>query len=216
MSQEAEQNISQIVGDELAVYLVDDDDSVRQSLRFMLESYGLTIVDFNSAEAFFAAVDLALPGCALVDVRMPGLSGPQLHATLLDVHSPLAVIYLTGHGDVPMAVEALKLGAVDFFQKPADGVKLADAVCKALDYSKSLHQDNVYLNTYQALTPREREILTLIAQGYKNQAIADELCIAMRTVEIHRANLMKGMQVSSLAELMLIYGRISEYLNQTE
>ena len=197
---------------ELPVYLIDDDDSVRRSLRFMLESYGLKIIDFDSAEAFFTAVDLTLPGCALVDVRMPGLSGPQLHLELVAKNSPLAVIYLTGHGDVPMAVEALKLGAVDFFQKPADGAKLAEAVLKALEHAKTHYQDNQYLDTYQALTPREREILNLIAQGLKNQEIADSLCIAMRTVEIHRANLMKGMQVGSLAEMMLIYSRIADRL----
>lgn len=197
---------------ELPVYLIDDDDSVRRSLRFMLESYGLNIIDFDSAEAFFSEVDLTQPGCALVDVRMPGLSGSQLHAELIATNSPLAVIYLTGHGDVPMAVEALKLGAVDFFQKPADGAKLAEAVVKALEHAKTHYQDNQYLKAYQALTPREREILKLIAQGLKNQEIADNLCIAMRTVEIHRANLMKGMQVASLAEMMLIYGRIAERL----
>ncbi|MCS6154659.1 response regulator transcription factor [Shewanella baltica] len=197
---------------ELPVYLIDDDDSVRRSLRFMLESYGLKITDFDSAEAFFTAVDLTLPGCALVDVRMPGLSGPQLHLELVAKNSPLAVIYLTGHGDVPMAVDALKLGAVDFFQKPADGAKLAEAVVKALEHTKTHYQDNQYLETYQALTPREREILNLIAQGLKNQEIADSLCIAMRTVEIHRANLMKGMQVGSLAEMMLIYSRIADRL----
>ncbi|MGI1968368.1 response regulator transcription factor [Shewanella baltica] len=197
---------------ELPVYLIDDDDSVRRSLRFMLESYGLKITDFDSAEAFFTAVDLTLPGCALVDVRMPGLSGSQLHLELVAKNSPLAVIYLTGHGDVPMAVEALKLGAVDFFQKPADGAKLAEAVLKALEHAKTHYQDNQYLETYQALTPREREILNLIAQGLKNQEIADSLCIAMRTVEIHRANLMKGMQVGSLAEMMLIYSRIADRL----
>ncbi|BFL85704.1 response regulator transcription factor [Shewanella baltica] len=196
----------------LPVYLIDDDDSVRRSLRFMLESYGLKITDFDSAEAFFTAVDLTLPGCALVDVRMPGLSGPQLHLELVAKNSPLAVIYLTGHGDVPMAVDALKLGAVDFFQKPADGAKLAEAVVKALEHAKTHYQDNQYLETYQALTPREREILNLIAQGLKNQEIADSLCIAMRTVEIHRANLMKGMQVGSLAEMMLIYSRIADRL----
>ncbi|MEL4280831.1 MULTISPECIES: response regulator transcription factor [Shewanella] len=197
---------------ELPVYLIDDDESVRRSLRFMLESYGLNIHDFDSAEAFFAAIDLSEPGCALVDVRMPGLSGPQLHAQLVQYNSPLAVIYLTGHGDVPMAVEALKLGAVDFFQKPADGAKLADAVVKALEHAKAHYQDNQYVKTYLALTPREREILALIAKGYKNQEIAATLCIAMRTVEIHRSNLMRGMQVGSLAEMILIYGRIAEYL----
>ncbi|QYK09780.1 response regulator transcription factor [Shewanella mangrovisoli] len=197
---------------QLPVYLIDDDESVRRSLRFMLESYSLNIHDFDSAEAFFAAIDLSEPGCALVDVRMPGLSGPQLHAQLVQYNSPLAVIYLTGHGDVPMAVEALKLGAVDFFQKPADGAKLADAVVKALEHAKAHYQDNQYVKTYLALTPREREILNLIAKGYKNQEIADTLCIAMRTVEIHRSNLMRGMQVGSLAEMILIYGRIAEHL----
>ncbi|KFZ37090.1 tetrathionate response regulatory protein TtrR [Shewanella mangrovi] len=195
--------------DKYTVYLVDDDASVLQSLSFMLESYDFKVREFANAEAFIAADVWQRAGCVILDMRMPGLSGQQLHQLLRQHQSPLAVIYLTGHGDVPLAVDALKLGAVDFFQKPADGALLAEAVAKAMLRSQEAALRLQQLHTYYSLTPREQEILKLIAKGYKNQQIADELCIAMRTVEIHRANLMRGMGVDSLAELLLIYAGIS-------
>lgn len=196
--------------DKYTVYLVDDDASVLQSLSFMLESYDFKVREFASAEAFMAADVWQQAGCVILDMRMPGLSGQQLHQLLRQYQSPLAVIYLTGHGDVPLAVDALKLGAVDFFQKPADGALLAQAVGKAMLRSQDAELRLQQLQTYQRLTHREQEILQLIAKGYKNQQIADELCIAVRTVEIHRANLMRGMQVDSLAELMLTYAAIAD------
>lgn len=204
-----------MVEDKHSVYLVDDDASVLRSLSFMLESYDFQVREFVSAEAFIAAEVWQRTGCVILDMRMPGLSGQQLHQLLRQHQSPLAVIYLTGHGDVPLAVDALKQGAVDFFQKPADGAMLAQAVTKAMQSSQANALRQQQLQTYQKLTPREREILKLIAKGYKNQQIADELFIAVRTVEIHRANLMRGMQVDSLAELMLTYAAIADVLAQS-
>ncbi|MEL4440952.1 response regulator [Shewanella algae] len=204
----AAQNSSPTDDKRQSVYLVDDDDSVRRSLGFMLEGYGFEVQAFEDAEQFLKAQPLEQPGCLILDMRMPGLSGAQLQQLLNEHNSPLAVIFLTGHGDVPLAVDALKSGAVDFFQKPADGARLAEAVTKALSHSAEIAKRRKLQGIYQALTPREKEILHLIAKGYKNQQIADELCIAMRTVEIHRSNLMKGMQVSSLAEMLLIYAGI--------
>ncbi|MFQ6371616.1 response regulator transcription factor [Shewanella sp. YIC-542] len=198
------------------VYLVDDDASVLRSLSFMLESYDFQVKEFSSAEAFMAADVWQQPGCVILDMRMPGLSGQQLHQALKRQHSPLAVIFLTGHGDVPLAVDALKQGAVDFFQKPADGAQLAAAVAKALQRSQHNALRQQQLQTYRQLTLREREILALIAKGYKNQQIAEELCIAVRTVETHRANLMRRMQAESLAELMLTFAAISDTLSQAE
>jgi two-component system response regulator TtrR len=205
-----------MVEDKHTVYLVDDDASVLRSLSFMLESYDFQVREFASAEAFIAAEVWQQTGCVILDMRMPGLSGQQLHQLLRHHQSPLAVIYLTGHGDVPLAVDALKQGAVDFFQKPADGAMLAQAVTKAMQCSQANALRQQQLQTYQKLTPREREILALIAKGYKNQQIADELCIAVRTVEIHRASLMRGMQVDSLAELMLTYAAIANTLAQSD
>ncbi|MDN5370884.1 response regulator transcription factor [Shewanella fodinae] len=205
-----------MVEDKHTVYLVDDDASVLRSLSFMLESYDFQVREFASAEAFIAAEVWQQTGCVILDMRMPGLSGQQLHQLLRQHQSPLAVIYLTGHGDVPLAVDALKQGAVDFFQKPADGAMLAQAVTKAMQCSQANALRQQQLQTYQKLTPREREILKLIAKGYKNQQIADELFIAVRTVEIHRANLMRGMQVDSLAELMLTYAAIANTLAQSD
>lgn len=202
--------------DKHTVYLVDDDASVLRSLSFMLESYDFQVREFASAEAFIAAEVWQQTGCVILDMRMPGLSGQQLHQLLRQHQSPLAVIYLTGHGDVPLAVDALKQGAVDFFQKPADGAMLAQAVTKAMQCSQANAIRQQQLQTYQKLTPREREILALIAKGYKNQQIADELFIAVRTVEIHRANLMRGMQVDSLAELMLTYAAVANALDQSD
>lgn len=204
----AAQNSSPTDDKRQSVYLVDDDDSVRRSLGFMLEGYGFEVQAFEDAEHFLQAQLLEQPGCLILDMRMPGLSGAQLQQLLNERNSPLAVIFLTGHGDVPLAVDALKSGAVDFFQKPADGARLAEAVTKALSHSAEIAKRRKLQGIYQALTPREKEILHLIAKGYKNQQIADELCIAMRTVEIHRSNLMKGMQVNSLAEMLLIYAGI--------
>lgn len=194
----------------LVVYVVDDDKSVRDSLKFMLEEYDFTITTFEDGQQFLNAIDLNMPGCVILDCRMPNLRGQQVHQLLNEAKSPLAVIYLTGHGNVPMAVDALQSGAVNFFQKPVKGSELALAI------NKGLNQSTVNINTmkindaYASLTKREKDILRLIIAGKRNLRIADELCIAMRTVEVHRATLLKKFSAKTVAELAYIYGQCNQ------
>lgn len=187
------------------VYLVDDDEAVRDALGWLLQSRNLSCHGFDSAEAFLATWTPNLAGCLLLDIRMNGLSGLQLFDRLLELGNRLPVIFLTGHGDVPMAVSALKKGAFDFVEKPFDDNELVNRVLEAiaLDGSRraataSSDTLNGRLNT---LTTRERQVMTLILAGKFNKVIADELNISMRTVEVHRANLFEKMGVRTAVEL---------------
>ncbi|MGY4107024.1 response regulator transcription factor [Aeromonas encheleia] len=191
------------------LYLVDDDRAVLDSLRFMLESCDLRVSCFTGGEAFLSDIDPARPACLILDCRMPGLSGPELQQRLKAAQSPIAILFLTGHGEVPLAVESLKQGAVDFLQKPVQLAPLLQAIARAnlatLAAAKRLARQRVY----QTLPPREHQLLQLIAQGHKNQQIARDLCISVRTVEVCRASLMKRLEVTSLAELMLLYADVT-------
>ncbi|GAM71578.1 tetrathionate reductase two-component response regulator [Vibrio sp. JCM 19236] len=198
----SEQDIS------LPVYVVDDDESVRDSLAFMLEEHGFSVTDFEGGQEFLDGVDITKAGCVILDSRMPNLRGQQVHQILNDARSPLAVIYLTGHGDVPMAVDALQAGAVNFFQKPVKGDDLAQAIHEGLAKSLSVLDLKEAQLAYDSLTQRELDILKLIIEGKRNARIADELCIAMRTVEVHRSNLMKKFESKTVAELAYIYGKL--------
>ena len=190
------------------MYVVDDDESVRDSLAFMLEGHDFTVFSFEDGQAFIDQVDLMKPGCVVLDSRMPILRGQEVHAILNQQQSPLSVIFLTGHGDVPMAVDALKLGAVDFFQKPVDGEQLARVINKAIAVSLSIYDKQGRKKIFDSLTERETEILHLIAAGKRNQQIAAELFIAVRTVEVHRSSLMKKLNAESVADLVMIYAEI--------
>lgn len=194
---------------QLPLYLVDDDRAVLDSLRFMLESCDLRVSCFTGGEAFLSDIDPARPACLILDCRMPGLSGPELQQRLKTAQSPIAILFLTGHGEVPLAVESLKQGAVDFLQKPVQLAPLLQAIARAnlatLAAAKRLARQRVY----QTLPPREHQLLQLIAQGHKNQQIARDLCISVRTVEVCRASLMKRLEVTSLAELMLLYADVN-------
>ena len=193
----------------LPVYVVDDDESMRDSLVFLLEEHDFTVSAYQDGPSFLEAVDLSAAGCVVLDSRMPEMRGQQVHELMLKAQSPLSVIYLTGHGDVPMAVEALQAGAVNFFQKPVKGSELAEAIKQGLAASeKHLHM-NVYRQAYASLTEREIDILKQIIDGKRNQKIADELCIAVRTVEVHRASLMKKFSAKTVAELAYIYGQLT-------
>ena len=191
------------------LYLVDDDRAVLDSLRFMLESCDLRVSCFTGGEAFLRDIDPARPACLILDCRMPGLSGPELQQRLKAAQSPIAILFLTGHGEVPLAVESLKQGAVDFLQKPVQLAPLLQAIARAnlatLAAAKRLARQRVY----QTLPPREHQLLQLIAQGHKNLQIARDLCISVRTVEVCRASLMKRLEVTSLAELMLLYADVN-------
>ncbi|MGR6859161.1 response regulator transcription factor [Aliivibrio salmonicida] len=192
----------------LPVYVVDDDESVRDSLAFMLEGHDFTVFSFEDGQTFIDQVDLMKPGCVVLDSRMPILRGQEVHAILNQQQSPLSVIFLTGHGDVPMAVEALKLGAVDFFQKPVDGEQLARVINKAIAVSLSIYDKQDRKKIFDSLTERETEILHLIVAGKRNQQIAAELFIAVRTVEVHRSSLMKKLNAESVADLVMTYAEI--------
>ncbi|WP_194435401.1 response regulator transcription factor [Vibrio fluminensis] len=193
---------------QLPVYVVDDDESVRDSLAFMLEEYDFLVTTFADGQAFLDGVDIEQAGCVILDSRMPNLRGQQVHQILNEAKSPLAVIYLTGHGDVPMAVDAMQAGAVNFFQKPVKGAELAQAIIQGQVESAANLDIALAKRAYQSLTSREKDILRLIIVGKRNIRIADELCIAMRTVEVHRANLLKKFDAKTVAELAYTYGKI--------
>ncbi|MCA2415629.1 response regulator transcription factor [Vibrio chemaguriensis] len=193
---------------QLPVFVVDDDESVRDSLAFMLEEHDFNVTTFADGQSFLDEVDVQQAGCIILDSRMPNLRGQQVHQILNQANSPLAVIYLTGHGDVPMAVDALQAGAVNFFQKPVKGDELAQAILQGQVQSAANLDMAAVKSAYESLTPREKDILRLIIAGKRNIRIADELCIAMRTVEVHRANLLKKFSAKTVAELAYIYGKL--------
>ncbi|AYO14010.1 DNA-binding response regulator [Vibrio owensii] len=195
---------------QLPVFVVDDDESVRDSLAFMLEEHDFSVTTFADGQAFLDGVDIHQAGCVILDSRMPNLRGQQVHQILNEAKSPLAVIYLTGHGDVPMAVDALQAGAVNFFQKPVKGDELAQAILKGQVQSAASLDIAGAKAAYESLTPREKDILRLIIAGKRNIRIADELCIAMRTVEVHRASLLKKFSAKTVAELAYIYGKLAQ------
>lgn len=184
------------------VYLVDDDEAIIDSISFLMEGFGYQLSSFNCGDRFLTEVDLTQAGCVILDARMPGLTGPQVQQLLSDAKSPLAVIFLTGHGDVPMAVDAFKNGAFDFFQKPVQGSVLAQAIAKGLINSLEQQQklkDQALIDT---LSEREAQIFQLVIAGNTNKQMANELCVAIRTIEVHRSKLMAKLGVSNLAELV--------------
>ncbi|MDM5084681.1 response regulator [Aeromonas rivipollensis] len=192
------------------LYLVDDDEAVLDSLRFMLESCDeRQLRCFADGERFMEEVDLRLPACLILDCRMPGLSGPEVQQRLKAAQSPIAILFLTGHGEVPLAVESLKQGAVDFLQKPVQLAPLLAAIARAEQATLAAAARLAHRHAFERLTPREHQLLQLIAQGHKNQQIASTLCISVRTVEVCRASLMRRLEVDSLAELMLRYAAVN-------
>jgi two-component system response regulator DctR len=186
-------------------YLVDDDAAIRDALAWLLRSRGVQSRAWPSAEAFLADYRDDLRGCLLLDIRMTGMTGTELFDRLLERGCSMPVIFLTGHGDVPLAVKALKRGAFDFIEKPFNDNELADRVIEALEHEESRRwQDGMKAEIGErlaSLTEREREVMTCILAGKLNKVIADELQIAMRTVEVHRAHIFEKMGVRSAVEL---------------
>lgn len=188
------------------VYIVDDDDAMRDSLVWLVESQGFVVQAFASAEAFTSAYHDDMAGCVVLDVRMPGMSGLELHEWLMAQQSVLPVVFISGHGDVPMAVSALKKGAVDFIEKPfsdRDMLRLIEQ-CMKLDraHHTQRRQDVAVARRLSSLTERESEVLELIVTGKLNKQIADVLNISIKTVEAHRGRIMDKMNVRSVAELV--------------
>lgn len=186
-------------------YIVDDDLAVRDALQWLLQSRGVPSQAWESAESFLAVANSELCGCLLLDVRMPGMSGIELFDRLRGLQCRLPVIFLTGHGDVPMAVQALKDGAFDFVEKPYDDNALVDKVLAATarDAKRGAREESILLvrRRLAFLTQREEEVMRRILAGKLNKVIADELSIAMRTVEVHRSHIFEKMQVRSAVEL---------------
>ena len=190
------------------VHIVDDDSAIRSSLSFLMKSVGFDSRAYASAEAFLEQADLDRLGCLVVDVRMHGMSGLELQQLLNERGSKLPVIIITGHGDVPMAVQAMKAGAVDFLEKPYDNELLITRIRQCLqEVSTEQNRESKVAKAKSALaqlTPRELEVMNLLVAGKHNKAIADDLDISVRTAEAHRAKVMKKLHADSLSDIVRV------------
>ena len=198
--------------DAAIVYVVDDDEAVRDSLKLLLESVDLSCQTYASATDFLENHDPDQPSCLVADIRMPGMSGLDLQDELNRRSSTIPILFITGHGDVPMAVDAMKSGALDFIQKPFRDQELLDRIHQALEQDEERREDNRELadirGRMERLTARETEVMHRVVQGQANKVIALDLGVSQRTVEIHRARVMQKMGARSLAELVRMAGRL--------
>ena len=192
--------------DPATVFIVDDDEAVRASLKLLLKTLGLPAQTYASAQEFLATFDERRGGCLVLDIRMPGMSGLELQEELNTRGAMMPIIFITGHGDVPMAVEAMQRGAMDFLQKPFRDQDLLDRITEAMAKDRAgrelLGNRERMRARVAALTPREREVMALVTQGKANKVIAADLDLSQRTVEIHRAHVMEKMGANSLAHLV--------------
>jgi FixJ family two-component response regulator len=190
------------------VYVVDDDEGVRDSLQWLLEGKDYRVRCYDSAENFLSRYDPREVACLIVDIRMGGMTGLELQDRLVERKSPLPIVFITGHGDVPMAVDTMKKGAMDFIQKPFQEAALAGLVERMLDQAKdafSEHQHSASRDALLAkLTSREAQVLERIVAGRLNKQIADDLGISIKTVEAHRANIMEKLNANTVADLLKI------------
>jgi two-component system response regulator FixJ len=188
------------------VFIVDDDDAVRNSLRLLFKTVDIESESFSSGDDFLHEYDADWQGCVVLDIRMPGTSGLEVQKILQERGNTLPIIFITGHGDVPMAVEAMQIGAFDFVQKPFRDQELVDRVAKALSENQNNQEDAGHkrgvLDCYNQLTPREKEVMHCVVAGQANKVIAMDLGVSQRTVEIHRARVMEKMKSRSLADLV--------------
>ena len=191
------------------VFVVDDDISVREALLNLLRSVGLKVETFNTAHEYLASPSVG-PGCLILDVRLPGLSGLDLQRRLAETNRALPIVFITGHGDIPMSVRAIKAGAVEFLTKPFRDQDLLDAVRQAIlrdQQTRSRENDMAELRErYASLTAREQEVMTHVVRGLLNKQIASEMGVTESTVKLHRGRLMQKMKMDSLADLV----RVSE------
>lgn len=186
----------------LTVHIVDDEPSVRESCQFLVSTLNYRTQLWEDGRAFMDKVDLSLPAIAIIDLRMPRLTGDEVVTLLHNAKSPISAIILTGHGEVATAVKTLKEGAIDFLEKPVELPQLVDALKRAEEISQARYARNQRLACFERLTDREKQIATLVYEGLTNKEIAEKVLVSVRTVEVQRANAMKKMQAETLAEFI--------------
>lgn len=205
----------QDINAEPTVYVVDDDDAVRDALRVLLESMHIQVDAFASVQDFLDTYDPRMPGCLVLDIRLPRISGLELqeHLKRSGVHIP--IIFISGHGNVSMAVRAMKAGAVDFLEKPFDDQMLLDSIQRAIEYDRQMRNESQWrvqiLDRFKNLSRREEEVLHLLIQGLSNKLIAHEMGLSTKTVETHRAHIMRKLGVNSMAGLVWLALASGEY-----
>lgn len=194
------------------VFVIDDDLSVREALRGLIASAGWHVETFATADAFLARARWDGPSCIVLDVRLPGLSGLELQRLLADTDRQTSIVFISGHGDVPTSVRAMKAGAVDFLLKPFDDGELLEAIERAIVRDNEARRDDADLQAlrrrHDALTERQRQVMALVVRGMLNKQIADALGITLVTVKVHRGRAMRTMQATSVAELVRMADRL--------
>lgn len=187
------------------VRVIDDDDAMRRSWAFLIEGEGWNVITYSDALDFLSSNDFHRPGCIVLDVRMPHMSGLELQDRLMKLKVDLPIIFISGHGDIDMAVHTLKIGAVDFLQKPVDDQRLLNAINKAVSTNLIHRRNEEELSNFKArlenLTAREREVIRMVAQGMSNKALADTLNISEKTVQVHRGSAYRKLGIHNAAEI---------------
>jgi FixJ family two-component response regulator len=197
------------------VFVVDDDTSVRTALKRLIQSVGLKVETFDSAQAFLKHGPHDGPACLVLDVRMPGMGGIELQQQLIGAGLGMPIVFITGHGSIPMSVQAMKAGAVDFIEKPFEDQKLIDAINTAIKKNKKFRTEQAEIKDLQgridSLTPREYEVFILVVSGMLNKQIAFDLGMSEKTVKVHRARVMDKMKAKSLADLVRMAEKAGEF-----
>lgn len=206
--------------EEATVYLVDDDPGVRRAAKELIETVGLRTQTFGSAREFLETQRPDAPGCLVLDVRLPGMSGLDLQRELAKTNNPLPIIFITGHGDIPMTVQAMKAGAVEFLSKPFRDQHLLDAITQAIERDRLARKERREVAElrlrHESLTPREREVMTFVVKGLLNKQVGAELGMSETTVKLHRGQVMQKMRADSLADLVRIAERLRDPADESD